>query len=456
MKFDLVINDGRIFTPYGFVEASIGVEAGRIASITGAASELTADRIVDAHRNFVLPGLVDMHVHFRDPGAPEREDFETGTRSAAAGGVTTVAEMPNTKPSVTSVQTFNEKRRIIEKKTLVDFALVAGAGEITAEAILSMAKAGAAAFKTFMISRFKELSASDGQMLENFKVIARTGLPCLVHAENESIVTQGIQRARALGRIDPVAHAEFRPPVAEDEATIRSILFAQEASSKVHICHMTSKGAVDFLAWAKARGIRATGETSPNYLLLSSDAMRISGPYAKIDPPLRAPEHQLRLWQALRSGTLDAVASDHAPYTLEEKEIGWKDIFEAPSGGTGVEVTLPLMMDSVNKGMISPERLVEVVSTNPAKILGIYPHKGVISVGSDADFVIVDVKREFTIKGESLHSKQKRTPFEGRRVKGAPVSTILRGEILMENGDVFAKPGYGVFLSPLKPRLSVY
>jgi len=452
LKVDLAIKNGHVFMPYGFVEASIGVEEGRIALITSPASELTADRVIDAHGSFVLPGLVDMHVHFRDPGALEREDFETGTRSAAAGGVTTVAEMPNTTPSVTSVEAFNEKREIIEKKAIVDYALIAGAGEISPETILSLAKAGAAAYKTFMISRFKELAASDGQMLENFKVIAKTGLPCLVHAENESIVNQGIAKARAMGRLDPPAHAEFRPPVAEDEATIQTILLAQEASSKVHICHMTSKGAVDFLAWAKMRGIKATGETSPNYLLLSSDALRKFGPYAKTDPPLRTSEHQVRLWEALRGGTLDAVASDHAPYTEDEKDRGWKDIFEAPSGGTGVEITLSLMVDSVNRGLISPERLVEVVSTNPAKILGLYPKKGTISVGSDADLVVVDVKHDFTIKGESLHSKQKRTPFEGRRVKGTPLYTVLRGQVIMENGEVSGKQGYGVFLSPSRLR----
>jgi allantoinase len=436
----------------GFVEASICVEKGKIVSITKLPSEQHAERVIDAKGNLVLPGMIDMHVHFRDPGSPEREDFETGTRSAAAGGVTTVADMPNTTPSVTSAEVFKDKRKIVEPKAVVDFALVAGAGAISGETIVSLAEAGAVAFKTFMISRFRELAASDSQMLDNFAVIAKTGRPCLVHAENENIVSWGLEKAKALGRVDPLAYAEFRPPIAEVEATMRTLFFAEETSARIHICHMTAKGAVDSLAWAKARGVKATGETSPNYLLLSSDALKKFGPYAKIDPPLRSPEHRERLWEALREGVLDVIASDHAPYTREEKEKGWEDIFEAPSGSVGVETTLPLMLDAVNRGLLKLERLVEVFSTNPAKILGLYPRKGIVSIGADADLVIVDMKRGFEIRGENLHSKQKATPFEGYRGKGVPLLTMLRGETIMENGEVTGRPGYGTFLTPLNMK----
>jgi len=452
LTVDLVIKNGRVYTPMGFVDASVNIENGKIMSITKLPSELQADRVIDARGNFILPGMFDMHVHFRDPGAPEREDFESGTRSAAAGGVTTVADMPNTVPSVVSPEAFKEKREIVEKKALVDFALVAGAGAVSGETLLSLAEAGAAAFKTFMISRFKELAASDGQMLDNFTVIAKTGRPCLVHAENENIVSWGLEKAKALGRVDPLAYAEFRPPIAEVEATMRTILLAEETSVRLHICHMTAKGAVDSLAWAKTRGVKATGETSPNYLLLSSDALKEFGPYAKIDPPLRSPEHRESLWEALRKGVLDVIASDHAPYTREEKERGWEDIFESPSGSVGVETTLPLMLDSVNRGLLTLERLVEAFSTNPAKILGLYPKKGIISIGADADLIIVDMKRDFEIRGENLHSKQKTTPFEGYRGRGALLSTILRGETIMENGEVTGRPGYGTFLTPLNMK----
>lgn len=449
MVVDLVVRNGRVATPHGIVEASIGVDEGRIVSITKDAFAPKADVVVDAKGCFVLPGMIDMHVHFRDPGFPEREDFETGTRAAAAGGVTTAADMPNTVPSVTSVEAFEAKRKIAEGKALVDFALIGGAGALSRETLISLAEAGVAAFKTFMTARFKELAASDGQMLENFAAIAETGRPCLIHAENEDIVSRWRERARALGRRDPLAHAEFRPPIAEVEATMRTILLAEETPVHLHVCHMTAKGAVDILAWAKARGINVTGETSPNYLLLTADAMRRLGPYAKIDPPLRGPEDQRRLWEALRSGTLDVVASDHAPYTEEEKERGWEDIFEAPSGSVAIETTLPLMLDQVNRGALKLERLVEVFSANPARILGLYPRKGVIQVGADADLVIADLKRDFIIKGENLHSRQKKTPFEGYRGRGLPLTTLVRGETVMEDGDVIGRPGYGKFQRPI-------
>lgn len=230
---------------------------------------------------------------------------------------------------------------------------------------------------------------------------------------------------------------------------MRTILLAEETPVHLHVCHMTAKGAVDILAWAKARGINVTGETSPNYLLLTADAMRRLGPYAKIDPPLRGPEDQRRLWEALRSGTLDVVASDHAPYTEEEKERGWEDIFEAPSGSVAIETTLPLMLDQVNRGALKLERLVEVFSANPARVLGLYPRKGVIQVGADADLVIADLKRDFIIKGENLHSRQKKTPFEGYRGRGLPLTTLVRGETVMEDGDVIGRPGYGKFQRPI-------
>lgn len=404
-----------------------------------------ASRVVDAKGRLVLPGMIDMHVHFRDPGFTDREDFESGTRSAAAGGVTTVVDMPNTVPSVVSVEAIREKVGIADGKALVDFAFIGGAGALDSETLLAMAEEGIVGYKTFMIARFKELAASDGQMLDNFTTIAETGLPCLIHAENQDIVARGMEKAKTLGRLDPIAHAEFRPAIAEDEATTRTILLAKESDVHLHICHMTSKGSVEALAWAKRSGQNVTGETSANYLLLNAEIMKEIGPYAKIDPPLRGPEDQEALWRALNSGVIDAIASDHAPYPKEEKDKGWENIFEAPSGGTGIQTQLPLMLDSVDKGKITLERLVETYSANPARLMGLYPRKGVLVPGADADLIIVDPDAAFQIKGEDLYSKQKVTAFEGFKGKGMPVTTIVRGEIIMEEGTVVGKPGYGEY-----------
>ncbi len=449
MTVDMVIRDGRIYTPQGFYDGDIVVEDGKIQSLTKSSLSIQADTVLDARGNLVLPGMIDMHVHFRDPGFPDREDFQSGTSAAAAGGVTTVADMPNTVPSVTSVEALREKIEIIDRKALIDFALIAGAGELSADMLVSLAKGGVVGYKTFMIARFKELAASDGQMLDNFETIAETGLPCMIHAENEDIVSRGIEKAKALGRVDPIAHSEFRPPIAEVEATARTIMLAGETDVHLHICHMSTKGAAKVLGWAKKRRRKVTGETSANYLLLNSEVMKKVGPFAKIDPPLRSPQDQDALWEALNGGVIDVIASDHAPYPKEDKEKGWQNIYDAPSGGTGVETTLPLMLDCVNRGLITLERLVETFAVNPAKIMGLYPRKGVLAPGADADIIIVDPMSQFVIKGEELHSKQKITALEGYGGKGRPLTTIVRGKVIMEGGEVVGKPGFGEYLKPL-------
>ena len=449
MAVDMVVRNGKVYTPYGFYEGSIIIDEGKVVSLMkGATPE--ADEVIDAGGLHVLPGMIDMHCHFRDPGFTEREDFETGTRAAAAGGVTTAVDMPNTVPSVTSVEALEEKIKIADAKALVDYALIGGAGKISAEALRGLAAGGVVAFKTFMIARFKELAASDAWMLDNFKVLGELGLPCLIHAENQSIVESGMEKAIASGRVDPIAHCEFRPAIAETEATMRTIILAGGTGVHLHICHMTTKGAVEALAWAQSTGRCVTGETSPNYLLMTEEDMKTKGPYAKVDPPLRKAEDQVSLWEAISNGSISVLASDHAPYPKSEKEKGWKNIFDAPSGGVGVQTSLPLMLNKVNEGRISLERLVEIFSVNPAKMLKLYPRKGVLIPGSDADLVIVDLKKDFEIREEDLYSKERASAFAGQKGKGMPITTVVRGKAIMKDGEILGKPGYGVFLRPSK------
>jgi len=448
LTVDLVVKNSKIYTPYGFFDGSIVVDDGKIVALNKGIPSENADRVLDAKGMHLLPGMVDMHTHFRDPGFPEREDFTSGTTAAAVGGITTVADMPNTVPSVTSAVVVKEKIGIADKKSLIDFALIGGAGDVTDDDLLDMAKEGVIGYKTFMTARFKELAADDAKMIDNFYTIETTGLPCLVHAENQTIVTKMMERAIEMGRIDPLAHCEFRPAIAEEEATMRTVILARNTGVHLHICHMTAAGAVDILEWAQKQGQMVTGETSPNYLLLNSEAMKKHGPYAKIDPPLRGPNDQETLWWGLNNGIIDVIASDHAPYPMQLKEKGWDNIFEAPSGGVAIEYSLPLMLNAVNQGLISLNRLVEVFSENPTKICSLYPKKGSILPGADADFVIVDMDKEFEIKGSELHSKQKKTPFEGWKGKGQPIHTYVRGTAIVENGIPIGKKGYGKYQRP--------
>jgi dihydroorotase/allantoinase len=256
--------------------------------------------------------------------------------------------------------------------------------------------------------------------------------------------------AKSLGRIDPIAHCEFRHPIAEAEATARSILLAEQAEVHLHVCHVSCGQAVDIIEESQLKGIDVTGETSTNYLLMTEEIMKERGPYAKVDPPLRKASDQARLWEALNDGVLEVLASDHAPYTKEEKEKGWNNIFDAPSGGVVIETSLPLMLDAVNQGRISLERLVEVFSTNPSMINGLYPKKGELSIGADADVIIVDLDKPFTIRGEDLKTIQKVTPYEGIKGVGVPVTTLLRGNIIYDEGQVVGNPGFGRFQRPIE------
>jgi len=442
---DLVVKNSKIYTPYGFFDGSIIVDDGKIIALRKGTPSENADKVLDAKGMHLLPGMVDMHTHFRDPGFLEREDFTTGTTAAAVGGVTTVVDMPNTVPSVTTAAIVRDKVSIADKKSLVDFALIGGAGDVTDDDLMEMAAEGVIGYKTFMTARFKELAADDAKMVDNFYTIATTGLPCLVHAENQTIVNSLMERAVEMGRIDPIAHCEFRPAIAEEEATMRTVMLARDTGVHLHICHMTAAGAVDILEWAQEQDQMVTGETSPNYLFLNSDAMKKHGPYAKIDPPLRGPDDQEALWWGLNNGIIDVIASDHAPYPTELKEKGWDNIFDAPSGGVAVEYSLPLMLNAVNQGLTSLNRLVEVFSENPAKICSIYPKKGSLLPGADADFVLVDMNKEYEIKGSELHSKQKKTAFEGWKVKGKPIHTFVRGTTIVENCVPIGKAGYGKY-----------
>jgi len=449
MPIDIVVKNGTLVLPSGLWEGSLIIDEGKIIGIMKS-SEPKADRVINAAGKYVLPGMVDMHVHLRDPGNPERENFESGTRAAAAGGVTTVMDMPNTIPATVTVKAFEEKKIIVSKKSLVDFGLVAGAGDVPEEELRGLANAGAVAYKSFMIARFKELAADDWQLRKNFEIIADEGLPCLIHAENQVIVDRGMAEAKRLGRVDPLAHCEFRPPMAEAEAASRALMFAEEAGMHLHVCHITSGSVVDILEEAQIRGVDATGETSTNYLLMNEETMKERGPYAKVDPPLRTEADQARLWDALNDGVIDVLASDHAPYTKEEKERGWKNIFDAPSGGVVIETTLPLMLNAVNEGRIGLERLVEVFSENPAMINSVYPKKGALNIGADADVVIIDMDKPFKIRGEDLKTIQKITPYEGIEGIGAPVMTLLRGSVIYEDGQVVGKPGQGKWLQPIE------
>jgi allantoinase len=447
---DLIVRGGNILTPTGFTEAAVAVEDGKIAAI-GRESQLPrAQRTIDAKGKLVLPGMIDLHVHLRDPGSPEREDFTTGTSAAAAGGVTTIMDMPNTTPPTVTAEAFREKKKIGESKAVVDFALCGGVGVKSIDNTLEIAKEGASAFKTFMTSRFEELySGNDATLLEIFRRVREAGLPCLIHDEDQSIVEAQISRIKRSGRTDPEAHTESRPRMAEAHGALKALSLAREAQARLYLCHTSIPEVVDHASRARSEGQSVLVETCAHYLLLTKNLMIKRGVYAKVDPPLRSEEIRQRMFDMFLKGKIDTLGSDHAPYTVQEKEKGGSNIFDAPSGSPGVETTLPVMLDCVNRGMLSLERLVQAFSEMPAKIAQLYPTKGCLQTGADADMVIVDMSKEVIVRADRLHSKQKYTLFDGWKCRGWPAVTIVRGTIVFQDGEIIGKPGYGQFQKPL-------
>lgn len=452
---DLLIHDGTVVTESGTTKASVLVEKGKVISISRSQGTLRANEEIDATGLYVLPGLIDTHVHFRDPGMTQKEDFLTGTRSAAKGGVTTVFDMPTTQPVVCSKQHFVEKINLIKTKAMVDFALYGGAGIDNLSELRGMVEAGAIAFKTYMVAppaqRTQEYAGTfvtDASSL--YRVMERvksTGKILCVHAEDNNTIQYLTHKLQEEGRRDASAHADSRPTFTEALAVSEALVIAKALGARLHVLHTSTQEAVDLIRFWKGNTAGITAETCPHYLLLTKKALRKHGPNAKFNPPPRDKLDNEALWKGIADGTIDMIVSDHAPHSKQEKDEGREDIWKAPPGTLGVETRLPLLLTEVTRNRLALEDVVRLCSTKPAKVFGIYPKKGEIAEGCDADFALVDLQREWTLKSDDLESKAKDTfLFDGWRVRGKCIATYLRGKLIMKDGNVLGKPGNGRFI----------
>src|SRR5712671_2562054 len=389
---DLVIRSGLVVSPDSVIEASVAIKDGRIIAVGDDVIMPQATETLDARGLHVLPGAIDDHVHFRDPGYPHKEDFASGTAAAAFGGVTTVFDMPNTIPPTGTPEILADKLKMAAGKAHVDFGLYALLGEDTIEHVPELAKS-AIGFKLYMGNTFGKIaSPSTGAMLEAFEVVAPTGKRISLHAETNSIMERRETRLRAAGRIDPLAHIASRPAVVALEAVSRAAILAEWTGACIHILHISSAEELRPLREAKARGVDITGETCPHYLMLSADDYARFAGVIRVNPPVREKRNQEPLWAALADGTIDAIATDHAPHSREEKIRN--DMFTIDCGFPGVESQMPLMLTEVNAGRMTIMDYVAISAAKPAKIWGLYPRKGVIAVGSEADIAVVDLAKE--------------------------------------------------------------
>lgn len=455
---DLVLKNGNIIFGSDIVEGGLGIDSGKIVVIAKDANLPEADRTLDLHGSLVMPGAIDAHCHCHGLGRSDWEDFTTGTMAAAAGGITTVLEMPQTLPPTATAKAFTDKREVAERAVVVNFALLGGAGSENIEEIPRLAAEGAIAFKTFMAQpspgREQDMwglyVTDDGSFLEVLKTIARTGLLSCVHAENWQIYQHLAQRLESQGKKDLAAYLEARPGVAEAEGISRALLLAQAAGARIHVCHVSAREALKVVRRAKQDGQQLTAETCPHYVTFTADQINRRGAYAKINPPIRNTDDVAELWRALNDGTVNIVASDHGPFSRHWKEAGLNDIWKASMGTPSLDAFLPTMLTHVNRGMISLQRLVKVVSENVAKIFGVYPKKGTLQIGSDADLVIVDLKKRKKLKAEEFYTKAKEIAlvYDGLEVEGVPTATLVNGVEVMRDGEIVAKPGEGTFVKP--------
>lgn len=446
MKADLVIKNGWIVTPEATTYGGVAISDGKFVAIGTNEILPEGKQVVDADGHHILPGIIDAHVHFRDPGVTHKEDFGTGSTAAVCGGVTTVVDMPNQIPPTENAEQVGVKKKIGESKSLCDFALLGVVHQTNAGDILPMAKAGAIGYKIFFGETIGNLPfPDDGMCIEVFSNITKSGVPLCVHAENRQIQHYWTNKLKAESKNDPIYWESSRPYLCEAESVSHVIFLAENFGTMLHIVHTSSKQATQMVKDAKARGLRVTAETCPHYLLRDGDEMAKIGPLLKMNPPVRSRDHAEALWHGLLNGYIDMIATDHSPHTFEEKgcdrngKMTKPAIWECISGFCGVETAIPVMLTEVNKGRMTLNHYVKVASENPARVWQMYPKKGAIRLGSDGDVTIVDMNKEMTIDGGKLHSKNTPTPWHGWKVKGVPVYTIVRGHVQMRDGEPVGK-----------------
>ena len=430
-KYDLVIRRGKVFTPSGVSEADIAVAGGRIVAL-GDLADIKAEEVIDAQGLHVLPGVIDTQVHFREPGLEYKEDLASGTAGAALGGVTAVFEMPNTNPSTTTAEALGDKLDRAKGRAWCDHAFFVGAAKENLNDLAKLERLpGCCGIKIFMGSSTGTLLVEDDETL--LSVLSQGSRRIAVHSEDEYRLRERRKIVEAEGASVHL-HPEWRDVETAVNATRRLLDLARKARRRIHVLHVTTAEEIPLLA---ACHDLATVEVTPQHLTLAApDCYDTLGSLAQMNPPIREARHRDALWRAVSQGLVAVIGSDHAPHTLEEKQ---KPYPESPSGMTGVQTLLPLLLDHMHHGRLSLERLVDLTSAGAARLYNILG-KGRIALGYDGDFTLVDLAARRTITNDWIASKTGWTPFDGREVTGWPVATIIRGHVVMREDELLGFP----------------
>lgn len=446
-NYDLVIKNGTIITGSDHYKADIGVVDGKIVDIS---SSLDGDNVYNAEGKLLIPGGIDVHTHLDMPfgGTFSSDDFQTGTKAAAIGGTTSIidyAVQPQGKTLNETIEIWSKKAK---DKAVIDYGFHLGVTQLnntTREELPTLLRGGFPSFKVFMV--YDGMRLNDRELMEILQIAKdNNGLVC-VHAENYDSINYRVKKLLDEGKTEPLYHAISRPQKCEAEATNRAVKLAEMIDAPIYIVHVSNRESADVIGRSRSEGFETMGETCTQYLLLNVDNYKednFGGAKYVMSPPLRDKSNNSLLWESIRKGDIQTIATDHCPFFMEQKKMGIDNFTKIPNGAPGIEPRMALIHHyGVNQGNITINKFVELTSTNPAKIFGMYPKKGTISVNSDADIVVFDTEKEATISVNTLHENVDYTPFEGFKVKGYPVATFSRGELIAENGNYIGKEGRG-------------
>lgn len=453
-RFDTIIRNARVVTPSGIVEMDVAITAGRIAALLER-GQGESDAIIEAGGRHVLPGAIDIHFHIRAPAFPHRGTVESETRAAAAGGITTLFEMPISKPCCNTAEQVEMRRAHFAEHAYVDFGIYGAPGDVSDAGLAAMRDAGAVAFKMFTTEapagrddEFSGLAFPDeADQFAVLKAVARTGLPIVVHAESAQLLARALAGVAEDDPAEAAIHLRARPDICEAVAVAKLLAMNIEAGAKLHIAHVTSARTVAVLR-AFAGTSDFTAETCPHYLFRTADDVARVGVYGKINPPVRTVADQQALWQAIADGVITHVTTDHAAFGQAEKLAGADNFLDAPAGTPGSEVMVAAMLDAVSRGLLTLEHAVALLSGNAARRFGL-GGKGAIAIGHDADLILVDLDGETTISRDSLLSFARDVAqlYYGASFRGRVERTLVRGRTVYD-GTIIGEPGWGQHASP--------
>lgn len=446
MTADLYLINSEVVTDHEIFHGGVVVTDGKISELIRGDRPVAATRVIDLQGKVLLPGLIDGHVHLNEPGREEWEGYKTGSMAAAAGGVTTVLDMPlNSNPPTINRFELTRKRVVAQDKAVVDYGQWGGFVDNNLDSLAELNADGVIGFKAFASNsgvNFERLN--DDMIFAGLQKMAEFGNLIGLHAENEFVTSYLSKEIQSSGRIDRAGWYESRPPETELEAVIRSCFWAKTTGGNLHIVHVSIPEGHRAIARAKKEGAHVTSETCPHYLFFDHQDFERIGPAAKCAPPIRSREMVNELWQCVADGLVDVIGSDHSPCTWSEKEKGMENIWKAWGGISGMQTMLPVLLtEGFHKRGLPLTSLVRMLTTNPARLYGLDAQKGAMQVGLDADLVVVDINKEWTLTKEQLFYKNQHSAYVGYSFKGMVMQTLVRGKTVFQDGKIVAEPGFG-------------